>query len=312
MLKNKKLNKTFLMDQYIDKNKTVKIIAKEIKCSKSTIMRRFKKYDIKIKTISEAKKGRKIKNVWGEILTKRFLIREYIINKKTLKLIADEIKCSISVVQTYLKKYNIERRISSVFKKLNILTKEFLLEQYTNQKKSMKIIGKEMKTNSTTVRNYLILHGIQIRSTTEVLKGKKGRKNSKETRRKIRDNHADVSGENNPNFAKICSKETRSKISLGNGGTGIPYENKDYPQEFNDKLKQKIRKRDNYTCQICGMTEEEHIIVYGVNLSIHHIDYNKKNSSKDDLTSLCIPCHARTNYNRKYWVDYFQKKIGVK
>ena len=52
-----------------------------------------------------------------------------------------------------------------------------------------------------------------------------------------------------------------------------------YTMDFTDELKETIRKRDNYTCQNCGMTEEEHLIVHGQKLHIHHIDYIKENLS---------------------------------
>jgi len=37
---------------------------------------------------------------------------------------------------------------------------------------------------------------------------------------------------------------------------------------------------------------------------VHHIDYNKKNCNLDNLITLCINCHAKTNYNREYWKEY--------
>jgi len=72
-----------------------------------------------------------------------------------------------------------------------------------------------------------------------------------------------------------------------------------------------IKERDKYICQICNMTEEEHLTVYGQVLTVHHIDYDKKNCKKDNLKSLCLPCNNRVNYNKKYWENYFKIKIGV-
>lgn len=40
-------------------------------------------------------------------------------------------------------------------------------------------------------------------------------------------------------------------------------------------------------------------------LSIHHIDYNKNNTNSNNLISLCNSCHSKTNYNKKYWINYF-------
>jgi hypothetical protein len=84
---------------------------------------------------------------------------------------------------------------------------------------------------------------------------------------------------------------------------------KPYPSEFNDSLKETIRKRDNYTCQNCNMTEEEHIIVTGVVLTVHHIDYNKQNCKDSNLITVCLQCNIRANYNRSYWKQYYKEKI---
>ncbi|KKM86372.1 hypothetical protein LCGC14_1279730, partial [marine sediment metagenome] len=109
--------------------------------------------------------------------------------------------------------------------------------------------------------------------------------------------------------AKRC-RECYLKFNTGKShpnyidGTG----NAPYPPEFNDKLKQKIRRRDNYTCQNCGITEEEHIIVFGKVLGIHHIDYNKFNCKEENLITLCHQCNVRVNFNRGYWKKYFESK----
>jgi 5-methylcytosine-specific restriction endonuclease McrA len=86
-----------------------------------------------------------------------------------------------------------------------------------------------------------------------------------------------------------------------------------YSFKFNQELKEKIRKRDNYQCQNkeCNITEEEHLIVYGQVLLIHHIDYDKQNCEDSNLVTLCKQCNSRVNFNKSYWMDYFNKKIEV-
>jgi len=124
---------------------------------------------------------------------------------------------------------------------------------------------------------------------------------SEAIRKKMRDNHANVSGENNGRFGLPVSKETRSRLSLGHGGTGIPFENTDYGTEFTKELKEQVRKRDNHKCQICGALQ----IDLGYKLSVHHIDYDKLNCILNNLVSLCKRCHMSTNTNREYWIQYF-------
>lgn len=84
-----------------------------------------------------------------------------------------------------------------------------------------------------------------------------------------------------------------------------------YTSQFNEQLKDRIRKRDNYTCQNpeCNMTEEEHITVYGRALYVHHIDYCKENCNENNLMTLCSQCNTRANSNRIYWQELYTTKI---
>ena len=105
------------------------------------------------------------------------------------------------------------------------------------------------------------------------------------------------------------SKETIEKIRQSKLGDKNPsWQNGKsfelYGLEFNEDLKEVVRNRDRRKCQICGKTELEN----KVKLSIHHKDYDKKNNNPDNLISLCIICHIKTNRNRKYWINYFYEK----
>jgi predicted RNA-binding Zn-ribbon protein involved in translation (DUF1610 family) len=112
----------------------------------------------------------------------------------------------------------------------------------------------------------------------------------------------DFSGKNNPMFGiHRFGKESP------NWQNGISFE--EYPIEFTDQLKESIRQRDNYECQNCGMTEEEHLIVNGQVLHIHHIDYNKENCSLENLITTCQQCNLRANSNRDYWKEFYTNKI---
>ncbi len=93
------------------------------------------------------------------------------------------------------------------------------------------------------------------------------------------------------------------------GITNSPYDH----SIFNNALRERIRARDNYTCQMCGKVQMPHM-----KLAVHHIDYNKLNCSGDNLISLCSSspntrcCHAKTNVNRKYWEKRFKQLIKTK
>ena len=56
--------------------------------------------------------------------------------------------------------------------------------------------------------------------------------------------------------------------------------------------------RDNYECQFCGMTQEQHMVLFGCNLTIDHIDgkgrnNEEKNHNLDNLQTLCLRCHGK-------------------
>lgn len=64
-----------------------------------------------------------------------------------------------------------------------------------------------------------------------------------------------------------------------------------YSFDFIPKLKESIRKRDNYICQFCGMTEEEHVQKYNRVLEVHHKDHDRNNSKRSNLITACKKCN---------------------
>ena len=114
--------------------------------------------------------------------------------------------------------------------------------------------------------------------------------------------HTHRDGKNNWNYGR---KRELSPVWQG----GISFD--PYSIEWTSELREFIRNRDNHTCQNCNITEEEHIIVFGRTLHVHHIDYNKQNCQKDNLITLCISCNIRANYDREYWKIFYQNKIII-
>ena len=116
-----------------------------------------------------------------------------------------------------------------------------------------------------------------------------------------------------PNITRFKQGEHRNPETEFKKGTpieqhprwlgGVSFE--PYPVTFNNQLKEKIRCRDNYKCQMCGIPELE----TGKRSDVHHIDYVKENINEINLISLCRPCHIKTNSNRDYWKQYFIKEV---
>jgi 5-methylcytosine-specific restriction endonuclease McrA len=111
---------------------------------------------------------------------------------------------------------------------------------------------------------------------------------------------------NDPSVARAAEKKkqyTGDKSPGWKGGISfLPYS-----KEFNKQRKEYIRKRDEYTCQRCGINEFEH----GHKLHVHHIDYDKLNASEYNLIGLCNCCNSSVNFNREFWQRFFTDKLTV-
>ena len=104
----------------------------------------------------------------------------------------------------------------------------------------------------------------------------------------------------------FCSLDCKNTWAVGEnswawyGGTSF----EPYGLEFNERLREKIRLRDGYCCQICELPEMFDI----TSLSIHHINYDKRNNNPTNLISLCAGCHQKTNNNRSHWTKLLKRK----
>ncbi len=149
-----------------------------------------------------------------------------------------------------------------------------------------------------------------------------GKNHSPETRQKMSENHADISGENHPMYGKHHSPETKQLLSkirkekysgenhpmYGRRGENSPgwkggISKEPYCQEWSPWFKEEIKERDDYQCQNpdCNHKFEK--------LCVHHIDYDKKNCSCDNLITLCTSCNTKANFNREYWKEYYSNII---
>lgn len=155
--------------------------------------------------------------------------------------------------------------------------------------------------------------------------GSRNKKKSEDHKRKIRESNIRTFsspkmlgkriGKNNGFYGHKHKPESisvmKEKVSIALSGVnnpswrgGLSFES--YGQEFNDKLKDRIREVFGFECQRCFISQFE----LGYKLIAHHIDYNKKNNDPSNLISLCRNCHMETNFNREEWESFFLKEVA--
>lgn len=115
--------------------------------------------------------------------------------------------------------------------------------------------------------------------------------------KKFKQYKSEIKGQKHHFCSKECHDKWRSENIFGeenpNWRGGKSFEN--YPKEFYEK-RLEVLERDNYKCQMYGMTQEEHLERYGCSLHVHHIDGNKDNNDMNNLVTLCTVCNTKIEY----------------
>lgn len=72
------------------------------------------------------------------------------------------------------------------------------------------------------------------------------------------------------------------------------------PHSFGDKgTRNRILARDMYKCMRCGLGRSSHKVKYGRDITVDHIDGDRKNNGFDNLQTLCLGCHGRKDGNKR-------------
>jgi hypothetical protein len=213
------------------------------------------------------------------------------------------------------------------------------LTNETKEKIRQKALGRKMPSRSKEYRDNVSKRHkgriVSAETRKKISEWHKGKIISQETKDRMSKAHKGEGYSNSGQFVKgqVISGETRKKLSMVGKGRipwnkgkkykspkqslvtsgsnnpnwkgGISFEK--YGQDWTDDLKDSIRKRDNYTCQECRILQDELDEFIKV-LDVHHIDYNKYNLNPKNLITLCRSCHAKTSFNRDYWINYFNNK----
>lgn len=176
------------------------------------------------------------------------------------------------------------KRISAALSQRVILDK-------TRKKLSENKIGRKL-SEQTREKLSVLQKGLHRSPKTEFAKGNRPWFADNPERNPLKNPTTEIKIKRKQSLAVLC--RVREKAPNWKGGLSfIPYCSK-----FNRRLKEKIRDRDNRTCQLCGIKEN------GKKLSVHHVHYDKENC-EPDLVALCCNCNTKVNCNRDYWESYF-------
>lgn len=289
-----------IVSLYKDKLMNVKKIGILFGCSPGVIYKILKSNDLvmdnnerKNKLIKAGKINYlKRRDIWGK---KNEIIKMYLLDNFSGEKIAKKFCCGHNTIFRILKKNKVKLKPNG-FQMGHIATKETkdkinkkkkgiqmrrqfneqkMFDMYTYEKKSGTEIAKILGCSNSIIYKRLKEKGIKLRGFI---------------------NH---------------TEETKRKISAIE--QGIPIEKwekfvgrEGYNEEFNIQLKNKIRKRDNQVCMLCGVHREK----LKESLSVHHINYDKKCNIPQNFISLCRKCHRFTNGNRGHWIKLFQEKLS--
>lgn len=222
-------------------------------------------------------------------------------NKNKKGCISEETRKKISVASTGCNNGNYKGLISII---CIACGKEFFVHPHQSKRKfcSHKCQGAVCRGDANLAKRP------EIRE--KISKATKGRIVSEETKLLCSKNHPDFSKEKHPLWGKHHSEETRRKISESHKGIKTGKNNPNwrggeriqYCFKFNNEFKIIIRNLFDNKCFICGKTSIEN----GLELTVHHIDYNKNSLCKGKawaFITLCNHCHGKTNYNRWYWFN---------
>lgn len=139
-----------------------------------------------------------------------------------------------------------------------------------------------------------------------------GKHHAEETRKILREKAlVQFKEKGHPLTGHIFSQKSKQMMSATKQGISLNEWEKftsrePYSQNWDNRFKRAIRKRDNYICMMCGVHSEK----LNRALCVHHINYDKKLSVPQNCITLCHSCHNNTNKNRPIWKQTFQEKLA--
>lgn len=176
-----------------------------------------------------------------------------------------------------------------------------------------------LNISSTTVKEWMIEYGIQNRSISQDNYRRYKYMSNEDKLNQVTAAHENIRSNGQPNkigkpgWSRGLNKHTHSGLMIsslkhmgdknpmyGKRGTLSPSwkGGKRWWRGTNwDSIRKQIRERDNYTCQHCGITENDWKHISGQSLQVHHIELYRisKNNHPTNLITLCNRCHTKAD-----------------
>ena len=285
--------------------KSASELSKQFNTTHNTILNLLRRNKVEIREQKFYILGEKNPNY--KDIPKNKIIEAYA-NGDYISDLAKEYNCSVSNIGNLLKKEGIQiirkKPKEETRKKMSEARKKLMKENPSLREDCIKRLKGAWVGKKHSIKTKQLLREINI-----------GRKMSEKSKLKMKE-----SWDYQKHFTEDIKKKMGKTQSIIKKGKGNPMYGKTkelcpswlggksfepYGEEFNLKLKNLIRKRDNQVCMNCGVHREK----LSKSLSIHHINYDKKCNIEQNLISLCVSCHTFTNTNRDYWQKLFQEKL---
>lgn len=221
---------------------------------------------------------------------KEWLYNEYIIKNREAKDIARECGINLRTLREWISTFKLNNKYQEKSKKL---TKDILKDLYFNQHKTSEEVGNIYRLSGNTVINIIRSYGFDIPSRSELISTYLYEKGGIE---KARENQSTMEN-------RIKSSCRQRGIAFEDfDGFAVTEQHMARNNTYYKEWKNKVFKRDNYTCQCCGKR--------GGNLNAHHLynfaEYEDLRYEVDNGITFCERCHL-INYPNSFHSLYGEK-----
>jgi len=228
---------------------------------------------------------------WSESISRAIeYIESNLTNDITTKDIAKECGINLRTLREWISTFKFNNKYSEKSKEL---TKDILEDLYFSQHKTSEEIGNIYRLSGNTIINIIRSYGFDIPSRSKLMSTYLYEKGGIE---KARKNQSTMEN-------RIKSSCRQRGIDVKDfDGFAVTEQHMARNNTYYKEWKNKVFKRDNYTCQCCGKR--------GGNLNAHHLynfaEYKDLRYEVDNGITFCERCHL-INYPNSFHSIYGEK-----